>query len=402
MAISPKNHFTNHPYAAHDDNVAVKDPETKGETLMKRILSVLCLSLLSASAVWAIRNGTIDTNGLYRGVGEILPTATHAMCTATLVSRNAILTTADCFYDPSGNTAFTFSPSANRAASVLSINSHPYWGNGPGSGLEAFDVAVGILDKSKNRGWSYRPYPLNTSPLAVGTLGTAVGYGMTQDSGTVGIRNYGTLLFAGYGPDGDGFGGSIVNAYEVVTPGTNASQMICPGDTGGPYLVNGQIAGLAAFAAGSPCSQAGPGFEMTIDRLAPWITATLNQYDPPGACNYNDDTTFATLNGGCEDQATKLVWGKIDARATQAGATAECAAETEAGVTGWRLPTGTEYSILASDDPAHHVIRPTDDGSAWTSDVRGSLGGAYSFGEYNVYFGNPTYLHRVLCVRAGS
>ena len=398
MPIPSKNHFTNHHYAAHDDNVAVKDPETKEETLMKRILSVLCLSLLSASAVWAIRNGTIDTNGLYRGVGEILPTATHSPCTATLVSRNAILTTGGCFFDFGPNPVFTFAPRADRAANVISINIHP----NSVLGLGAFNVAIGVLDKSKNREWSYRPYGLNTTPLAVGTLGTAVGYGTTQDNGTAGVRNFGTLRFSGFLADSDGVGGTISNAYEQVDPGTSAFQMICAGDTGGPFLVNGTIAGLAAFSLGSPCSQAGPGFQMTVDRLAPWITATLNQYDPPGACNYNDDTAFATENGGCEDLVTKLVWGKIDPLATQGAAAAECAAETEAGVTGWRLPTGTEYSILASDDPAHHVIRPSDDGSAWTSDVRGSLGGVYNFGEYSVYFGNPTYLHRVLCVRAGS
>ena len=116
----------------------------------------------------------------------------------------------------------------------------------------------------------------------------------------------------------------------------------------------------------------------------------------------NDDTAFATENGGCEDLVTKLVWGKLDPRATQAGASAECAAETEAGVTGWRLPTGAEYATLDLHDPSHHVIRPSDDGAAWTSDVRGSLGGVYSFDEQQEYFGNPTYLHRVLCVRAGS
>ena len=266
---------------------------------------------------------------------------------------------------------------------------------------------VGVLDKSQNSSWHYRPYQLNTTPLVVGTatsptLGMAVGFGATSDTGTGGARNYGTLDFTGFGADGDGFGGSIANAYEVVTSGPTGYQMICPGDTGGPFIVNGKIAGLAAFEAGFPCSQAGPGFEMTVDRLAGWITSTLNAVDPAGACTMNDDATFATKNGGCEDLVTKLVWGKLDPRATQAGASAECAAETEAGVTGWRLPTGAEYATLDLHDPSHHVIRPSDDGAAWTSDVRGSLGGVYSFDEDQKYFVNPTYLRRVLCVRAGS
>ena len=403
--MPPKNHFTNHHYVAHDDNVAVKDPETKGETFMKRILSVLCVSLLSMSVAWAILNGTIDTNALYRGVGQIPATAGHSACTATLISRNAVLTTATCLTDSTPNAVFTFAPDATHAAGLIAIYANPNF-DVVGSISEPFDVAVAVLDKSKNRSWRYKQYAVNTNPIGPGTTGSAVGYGQTSSAGAgAGSRNFGSVIFTQYLGDFDAFNNYYGNAYEQINAGTTTYQMICPGDTGGPFLVNGVIAGLAAFAQGQPCGPNAPqssGFEMTVDRLAPWITATLNQYDPPGACNYNDDTTFATLNGGCEDVVTKLVWGKIDARATQAGAAAECAAETEAGVTGWRLPTGAEYSILASDDPAHHVIRPTDDGSAWTSDVRGSLGGVYNFDEYNVYFGNPTYLHRVLCVRAGS
>ena len=370
---------------------------------MKRILSVLCLSLLSTSAAWAILNGASDTS--HPGVGQIPATAGHPACTATLISRNAVLTTASCFLNSSSNPAFSFSPQVGSQANLVATYSNPQFNGGA---VEAFDVAVAILDKSKNRGWRFKPYALNASPLAIGTVGAAVGFGATGANGTgTGSRNFGALRFSGYLSDFDATQAVIPNAYEQVDPGTSTYQMICPGDTGGPLLVNGAIAGLAAFPQGAPCSSGpgfglGSGYEMTVDRLAPWITATLNQYDPPGACNYNDDTAFVTFQGGCQDAATKLVWGKIDAGATQAGAAAECAAETEAGVTGWRLPTGTEYSILASDDPAHHVIRPSDDGSAWTSDIRGSLGGVYNFGEYSVYFGNPGYLHRVLCVRAGS
>ena len=328
MPVPPKNHFTNHPYAAHDDNVAVKDSETKGETLMKRILLVVCLSLLSASAAWAILNGTIDTNALYRGVGQIPATAGHPLCTATLISRNAILTTASCLTDSTANAVFMFSPRVGQAANVNAIYVNPNF-PGPAGGFpfEVYDIAVAVLDKSKDRGWSYRPYALNTAPLTAGTIGSAVGFGATGVGGTgAGPRNFGSLRFDGYLADYDAFGTFIPNAYEQIDPATSTYQMICPGDTGGPFLVNGAIAGLAAFTQHAPCSQggSGSGFEMTVDRLAPWITATLNQYDPPGACDYNDDTAFVTAQGGCEDLATKLVWGKLDARATQAGAAAEC------------------------------------------------------------------------------
>jgi secreted trypsin-like serine protease len=245
----------------------------------------------------AIRNGVADTTDV--AVGEILPTSTHVMCTATLISRNAVLTSASCLSDTTPSAVFTFAPSSTQSARIVKIVVHPEFNKGNGN--SNFDIAIGVLSKAQNRTWNFSFPTLATSEPLANVNGTAVGFGQTSDVSAGGTRNSGTLALAGFTSGSDSTGVTFSDGTMALTSGTGANQMICPGDTGGPLFVNNQLAGVASFVLNLPCSQAGPAFEVPVARLNAWIKSTLALVDPPGACETDDDAQFATQHGGCED-----------------------------------------------------------------------------------------------------
>src|SRR5207248_9029515 len=123
-----------------------------------------------------IRNGDPESNVSFNGVGMILPTATHGVCSAVLVRHNIVLTAAQCVFDLTPDPVFEFSLGAGRTARVTDIRMHPqafgFEGFNP-----AFDVAVGRLDESVASGWTDVVLPafIDNEPAA-GSVGTAVGF----------------------------------------------------------------------------------------------------------------------------------------------------------------------------------------------------------------------------------
>jgi hypothetical protein len=101
--------------------------------------------LLAATPAFAIRNGTPESNPLYSGVGQILPSATHGRGTGVLISRRCVLTAAQNVADT--NAVRVFALDGQHSATVMAIRIHPGY-VGPFGPVSAFDVAV-LLN-----GWS--------------------------------------------------------------------------------------------------------------------------------------------------------------------------------------------------------------------------------------------------------
>jgi hypothetical protein len=77
---------------------------------------------------------------------------------------------------------------------------------------------------------------------------------------------------------------------------------------------------------------------------------------------------MVTAGGGCKDPATGRTWSLRSVPANYAQAQAYCSGLTQGGVTGWRLPTDTELSGVASAAKAGTFFAfPTSGVQAWTT-----------------------------------
>jgi hypothetical protein len=324
-------------------------------------------AVAGSEAVQEIRNGDLAVGRQYSGIGAILATTTHGLCSGSMISKSVAITAAQCIRDLSPDPLFTFSilgepgrggeaPTSNRLAVATVLRSHPGFDTVDGLNL-AYDVALVRLEKAETRKWrDVRRYEVNTVEMPTSVHATGVGFG--ESSFRPGTRTSGDFLvtqyIAGEGP----IGVEIPHAFLEVQPGNVKNQMICPGDSGGPLLYKEKISGVASFRFVATCPEDGPGYQVSTARLTPWITDTLNDLDPPGACEAEDDAEFTTAEGGCKDMASGAVWSAPGTKGlSQADAVAYCDALVEAGRDDWRLATIEELALL----DAHLSPATTDD-----------------------------------------
>ncbi len=121
---------------------------------------------------------------------------------------------------------------------------------------------------------------------------------------------------------------------------------------------------------------------------------------PPGAC-VNEDIGWKTLNGGCQDQLSGLVWSSRGAWRERKTvdwkyALNNCAALVEGGYDDWRLPTLAECQDArqhGAADPTTPHIQPWYDatmnppyyyGRAWTATYKANK-------AYEYYFNDGSY-----------
>jgi hypothetical protein len=254
----------------------------------------MIMTLWAAPAA-AIRNGDPDPGAVYGAVGQILPSATHAACTGTLIYQDLVLTAAQCVDDKSASPVFEFSPAPGRTARATAILQHPGFDLGDGLNL-TYDVALIRLDRATTSSWT-DIVPLWIASAEIPTLvpATEVGFGETSTGVGSGTRRSGAMLVTQY-IGGDGAQGVVVpDAFLEAVPGNDMNQMFCPGDAGGPLLYQGQIAGIASFRSVATCDESGPGYYVPTGRLAQWIgeNAKMLEAAPPWAYAGADQSVHA-------------------------------------------------------------------------------------------------------------
>src|SRR5262245_58711088 len=113
------------------------------------------------------------------------------------------------------------------------------------------------------------------------------------------------------------------------------------------------------------------------------LSTALAAQTPPGACEVND-TAFTTREGGCQDQATNLVWSAITPNARNwSSAVSYCSNLVEGGYSDWRLPTLAELVTVDQNGAATHLADPQDlmwwNFHFWSSSTRGNRAWAHNF-----------------------
>lgn len=234
-----------------------------------------------ATNAHAIHLGIADVTGQYSGVGMILPTAGHGMCTATMLSDTVFLTAAQCFYGLTPSPTLQFSLGPGMTAHVSEIRAHPGFDTVEGINLP-YDIALGQLNRTEVAAWGsgFTHWAIAATAPVPGSAVTDVGFGEAGDGVGSGLRRSGDLSIAQYIGAEAPIGLFISDAFIETIPVNALGQTFCSGDTGGPLLANHEIVGVASFRFVSSCDEIGPGIYVNLQHLSGWISQNLSEMEP--------------------------------------------------------------------------------------------------------------------------
>jgi len=189
-----------------------------------------------------------------------------ALCTGTLVSRSVILTAAHCVSTPpTAIDAFFFPDGVTPTAySVVAYAIQPAFA------FPDADLAMLLLEAPVV---GVEPVPLASRKARPRTVGTIVGYGR-DELGNLGIKEMGTVRLARcprrFPPLGLLPGALARSVCWRARPGR---QDTCHGDSGGPLLIGGAIAGVTS--GGDPDCTGMLSWDTSVAPFLPWISSLL-------------------------------------------------------------------------------------------------------------------------------
>lgn len=298
---------------------------------MRSLLPLLALTFACSEAsvvhtrIDPILGGAADTTSTSVFLLDLRFDTGAAICSAVLVSPRVLLTAAHCV-DPAFHSATTVTVKATNKPDTMNlmqsdmidvtmISRHPGWN--PADQQSDFDLAVLLLALAPA---GAAPPPLlralPANPLSQSL--TVIGYGRQalDDAASSGTRRTVTVPL-------DGVGAATLNY------GTNAVAGICAGDSGGPSLLGGAVAGIHSRSEGSSC---GLGVDIRVDRQLAFIEAFITANDPSscaadGACAPGCGTTDPDCRTCQADQRCDPTCGLADPDCLDDGAVCTLAAQ---------------------------------------------------------------------------
>ncbi|MGW0519620.1 trypsin-like serine protease [Crossiella sp. NPDC003009] len=178
-------------------------------------------------------------------------------CTAAVVGKRKILTAAHCMIDATGAKSYIYGDDDLNTAGdetfrtkVTSFKAHPRY-TGPGSWQTGYDVAVittaDDLPVPESQ-WAKVAGSGDTGLTQPDKSGTVFGYGRTSSSGGSGAL-YKTTLPVNDAKNCQVFNVRVNPDVMVCTGYDNGRTGTCSGDSGGPYIVDGVVAGVVSWGA---------------------------------------------------------------------------------------------------------------------------------------------------------
>lgn len=233
---------------------------------MRRTVLAALAALLFAAPAHAIVGGQPASADLKAETAMIVSTR-GASCTGVVLGPSVVLTAAHCVQPAADYAVVVFEASAPRLIPVARIAVHPsFAANSFETQRPTPDLA--LIKLSAPLPGSFRPAQLSSDMAlpAKRTGFTLVGFGVTRD--------------------GDGKSAGVLRTVDLPSIGTTGGIMIrlsngasaggCTGDSGGPVLLDGVVAGIIGWstASGGARGCGGVTGATLVGPQRPWIDAT--------------------------------------------------------------------------------------------------------------------------------
>ncbi|GAB3885903.1 hypothetical protein GCM10029964_049320 [Kibdelosporangium lantanae] len=208
-------------------------------------------------------------------------------CTASVVAKRKVLTAAHCMIDVTGDKSYLYGDDDLGSAGdelwkskVTEYKVHPKY-TGPNSWKTGYDVAIVTVADDipvPEAQWAKFATSQDTALTQPGKQGTAVGYGKTSASGSLGVLYKTTLPIND--PSTCQVFDVTVDANTMVCAGYNDGHTgICSGDSGGPLIVDGVVVGVTSWGAGN-CDRYSIYGRLTND-MGDWAHQQIGSDPPP-------------------------------------------------------------------------------------------------------------------------
>jgi secreted trypsin-like serine protease len=197
----------------------------------------------------------------------------RTVCTGTLITPTAVLTAAHCLaFDPVLVVVVVFPTATTRADYVASsFVSHPRFSlpRVPVGDLAIVGLSTPVAD--------VQPLPLVSRSPRPRTTATIVGYGEDGSGVFDGRKRIGTVQLRRC-PRGLRVQGSVVRLGKALCwrPSFRTSDT-CSGDSGGPLLVDGGVAGVTSGGIGATACPGQLSFDTNVARYREWIASVLGE-----------------------------------------------------------------------------------------------------------------------------
>jgi hypothetical protein len=253
-------------------------PRAAGMRATRAAVIILALALLvhapparaQPAAFDDIYNGTPTADfPAVVGLGITNRGGSRGICTGTLIAPSAVLTAAHCLASDPVEALVVVYPNGSRvdyaaAAFVL----HPRF-----SLARAAVADIGIVHLSSPVA-DVAPLPLAQRAPRPGTTGTIVGFGDDGDGGA-GLKRSGTVRLRRCPRVVRARNGKVRLAKSLCwRPTLNDT---CSGDSGGPLIVNGAVAGVTSGGIGFSSCPGVLSFDTNVARYRGWIAGVLGR-----------------------------------------------------------------------------------------------------------------------------
>ena len=204
------------------------------------------------------------------GIGIINRNGTRGICSGTLIAPSAVLTAGHCFaFDPVAGFAAVLANGTRTDYPAATFVSHPRFSFGRPA---VADIGVMILTTAVPD--DVVPMPLAQHSPRAGTAGTIVGFG-DDGLGHVGQKAMGTVRLRRCPRVVRASNGKVHLTKSLCWRPSAGTSDTCSGDSGGPLIVNGAVAGVTSGGIGVGGCPGILSYDTNVARYRAWIASVL-------------------------------------------------------------------------------------------------------------------------------